>query len=50
MLLNALVSDQSHGVPPFHDSSDEEDYDLRDVSSDVEIDASELDGIESDGR
>jgi FK506-binding nuclear protein len=33
------------------DSDDEEDaYDLRDVSSDVEMDPEDLDGLESDTR
>jgi hypothetical protein len=50
VLLKVLLSDQSHGPPFFGNDSDEDDYDLRDVSSDVEIDASELGGIDSDGR
>jgi len=50
-----MVLDQPLNHPPFDDDSDEdvddEDaYDLREVSSDVEMNPEDIDGLESDAR
>jgi FK506-binding nuclear protein len=50
-----MVLDQPLNQPPFDDDSDEdlddEDaYDLREVSSDVEMNPEDIDGLESDAR
>ena len=45
LINSSIVDQQGYDQPPFDDEDDEseDDYDLRDVSSDVEIDPNELD-------
>ena len=41
--MNISVDQRSPDEDPYDDDESEEDFDLRDVSSDVEIDPAELD-------